>query len=83
MSFFTYILSSEKLNKYYIGHTNNIQRRISEHNSSQSSSTKSGVPWQLVYCKEFSNITDAVKFELKLKSMKSKKYIKWLIDNNN
>jgi putative endonuclease len=79
MVFFTYILYSKKLNKFYIGHTNNIERRLHEHNSLQSSSTKSGVPWKLVFSKEFSNNSDSIRFELKLKSMRSRKFIEDII----
>ena len=79
MSFFTYILYSEKLNKYYVGHTNNLARRIEEHNSFHTMSTKSGVPWNILYSKEFSTNAEANKFELKIKSMKSRKYIEELI----
>ena len=79
MGFYTYILYSEKLNKHYIGHTNNIERRLSEHNSFQSSSTKCGAQWRLVFFKEFSTNSEAIKLELEIKSMKSRKYIEELI----
>ncbi len=73
MSFYTYILLSEKLSKYYIGHTKDMDRRLSEHNSKQCSSTKIGTPWKLAYLKEFSTNSEATKYEMKLKSMKSRK----------
>ena len=79
--FFTYILFSLRKNKFYIGHTNDLKRRLFEHNSGQSPSTKSGIPWTLVYSKEFTSNSDAVKFEMKIKSMKSRKYIEDLINN--
>ena len=79
MSFFTYILFSEKLNKHYIGHTDNLDRRLVEHNSRQCSSTKSGVPWKLIFFKEFSTNSESVNFEIKIKSMKSSKFIEELI----
>ena len=79
MSYFTYILYSKKLDRYYVGHTNNLDRRLFEHNSYQSSSTKIGVPWEVLYCKEFSTNSEANKFELKIKAMKSRKFIENLI----
>jgi putative endonuclease len=81
MSYFTYILYSSKLNKHYIGHTKNIERRLLEHNSLQSSSTKSGAPWILVFLREFSTNSESIKFELKIKSMKNRKFIQDLISN--
>ncbi|MDR3626856.1 MAG: GIY-YIG nuclease family protein [Ignavibacteriaceae bacterium] len=79
MSFFTYILYSEKLDKFYVGHTNNLIRRFNEHNSFQSSSTKSGVPWKLVFSKEYSTNSESIKMELKIKTMKSRKFIEGLV----
>jgi putative endonuclease len=73
-------LFSEKLNKFYVGHTNDLERRLNEHNSGFSKSTKSGIPWKLVYSKSFSSISEAYEFERKIKSMKSKKFIFDLIE---
>jgi putative endonuclease len=73
--YYTYILKSEKTNKLYIGHTENLERRLFEHNSNQSKSTKNKGPWKLIFSKEFSTRSDAMKFELKLKSIKNKDYL--------
>ena len=81
MSFYTYILFSQTANKYYIGSTSNIVRRLNEHNSRQSASTKAGVPWKLMFTKEFVLKSDAIKLEYKLKKMKSRKYLEWFITN--
>lgn len=43
--FFVYILKSLKDNNLYIGRTNNIERRLKEHNSGKVSSTKSRIPF--------------------------------------
>jgi len=82
MAFHLYILFSKSKNKYYIGHTNNIDRRLSEHNSGQTKSTKTGTPWELVLTKEFDSNVEANKVELYLKRMKSRKYIEKFIDDN-
>jgi len=47
--FYTYILFSEKLNKYYIGSSNNPQKRLVRHNAGHNAFTKTGIPWILVY----------------------------------
>jgi putative endonuclease len=72
-------LFSEKLNRFYIGQTNDLERRINEHNSSFSKSTKAGIPWKLVYSKSFSTKSETYVFERKIKSMKSRKFILDLI----
>jgi len=38
--FYIYMLKSKKGNKLYIGYTNNLKRRIKEHNSGDNKSTK-------------------------------------------
>jgi len=82
MGYSFYILFSETRDRFYLGHTNKLERRIVEHNSGQNKSTKSGIPWKIVYQKEFRTRTEAAKLEAKMKRMKSKKYILWFIKNN-
>jgi putative endonuclease len=77
--FFTYILFSEKLKKYYIGSTNNIENRILRHNGGTEKFTSTGIPWQLKYFETFSTLAEARKRELEIKKKKSRKYIEWLI----
>ena len=45
----SYILFSEKLNKFYIGACTNIERRFYEHNIGHSKFTSLGIPWKIVY----------------------------------
>ncbi len=76
---FTYILFSEKLNKFYIGACINLEHRIYEHNIGHSKFTATGLPWILKYSKEFPTLKEAKVFETKIKRMKSRKYIVDLI----
>jgi len=82
MNYFTYILYSSKLDRYYYGQTNDLLRRIAEHNSGITKSTKSGIPWEILYSKSFNTRAEAVKLETKLKKAKNKNYIKWFIENS-
>ena len=66
--FYTYILQSEKTEKYYIGFTKDIHERISRHNNGRSKATKSGIPWRLVYFEEFDTRSNVIKRELEIKS---------------
>ena len=75
----TYILFSEKLNKYYIGSTSDINRRIEDHNRGKEKFTRTGTPWQIVYSEQFEILADARKRELQIKKQKSRKYIERLI----
>ncbi|MBN1924371.1 MAG: GIY-YIG nuclease family protein [Prolixibacteraceae bacterium] len=47
--FTVYILYSSKIDRYYVGHTNNIERRITEHNRKKGKYTDRGIPWEIVY----------------------------------
>ncbi|MEW5844426.1 MAG: GIY-YIG nuclease family protein [Bacteroidota bacterium] len=66
-SFTTYILFSNSKNKFYVGSTSDLQRRLSEHNSRQTKSTKFGVPWELIYFKESDTKSNAARLESKIK----------------
>jgi len=77
--FFVYILYSSKRDRYYVGFTSEIESRVARHNSGSTTSTKSGIPWVLVYSEEFDSKTDAIKREKGIKKMKSRKYIEDLV----
>ncbi len=75
---YTYILYSEKLNKYYVGACIDIDRRLKEHNTGHSKYTSTGLPWILKYKEEFETLQEAKKRELAIKKMKSRIYIEGL-----
>lgn len=78
-----YILENKKADKYYIGITKDIQRRIKEHNEDNGHYTgKIDGTWKIVYEKIFEFEKEARKEERRLKKAKNKKYIKWYIENN-
>jgi putative endonuclease len=82
MPHFTNILKSKVKDRYYIGSTDNLERRLILHNEGNSISTKPFVPWEIVYFEEYDTKSEAIKREYQLKKMKSKKYIEWLITNH-
>lgn len=65
--FYVYILKSADDGKLYIGSTNDLRRRISEHNTGEVQSTKSRIPLELRYYEAFYNETNARKREFSLK----------------
>jgi putative endonuclease len=66
--YFTYVLESDQGNHWYFGVTNNINRRISEHNSGKSAHANKYKPWKLRFCASFIDRPCAEKFEKYLKS---------------
>jgi putative endonuclease len=62
-----YILKSGKDNWYYVGSTNNLDRRIQEHNLGKVQSTKSHRPLILVYKEEYAKEDKARSREFEIK----------------
>jgi len=79
MSYYLYIIQSEKNGKYYTGSSQDPIVRLQQHNWSRTPSTRTGIPWKLVYTEEFNTRSDAVKREYAIKKKKSRKYIEYLI----
>ncbi len=66
--YYVYIAQSLKDRGIYIGYTSDLKKRISEHNSGKTKSTKTRIPFRLVYYEAYLNKTDARKRELSLKN---------------
>ena len=73
--FYVYVLWSEKTGRYYTGQTNNLDRRVFQHNSGFEKSTKHGAPWKLVYFEVLESRTEAIKRERFLKTGKGRAWI--------
>jgi len=65
--FYMYILKSEKDSELYLGSTNDLRKRIYEHNSGKVQSTKPRRPFNLVYCEAYASEVDARVRESRLK----------------
>ena len=80
MPFFVYILYSEKLDRFYTGTTDNVQRRLQEHNSTMypDSFSAKGILWTLFLEISCSSSQQAYDLEGFIKKMKSKVFIKRL-----
>ncbi len=82
MNLTTYILYSNSKDRFYIGHTAVMKDRLKRHNCGGSKSTKYGIPWEVVYTKEFETKPEAYQFEMHIKKLKSSEFIIKLIYNN-
>jgi putative endonuclease len=67
--------------RYYIGSTNNLSRRLNEHNQGKVRSTKNLRPLNLAFFQEFATLIEARRTELKLKSFKNKLILKKIIQD--
>jgi putative endonuclease len=75
MLFHAYILKSESTGRFYVGHTENLTKRIFEHNNNRTASIKNRGPWKLFHSEVFPTRSDAAKREREIKRMKSRIYI--------
>lgn len=83
MDFSVYILFSEKLGKFYIGTTDDVDKRLLEHNTGKYKIAFSikGIPWTLFMSIPCSSSKEAYKLEAFIKRMKSASFIRKLKSN--
>ena len=82
--YYIYILYSKTIDRYYVGHTNDVKRRLEEHNnpSRRNKFTAQTSDWILVLeILAGDTRSKAVKFERYIKKKKSRKYIEDLISS--
>ena len=63
-----YILYSEALGRYYVGHTEDVFHRLAEHNSGEDYFTAPGAPWELIATVPCSDRREAVQLEVAIKN---------------
>ena len=79
--YYVYIIYSPSCGRYYTGCTENIAKRVSEHNRNIMRSTKDKGPWRLIYKEVFDIKTDALKREKAIKRYKGGTAFKRLISS--
>ena len=80
--FYVYILYSRSINRYYIGHTDNVQRRIAEHNNPKrlNKYTARVSDWELAIAISAGRTrSEAINIERYIKKQRSRKYIERII----
>ena len=73
---FVYVIQSKKGKNWYTGCTNDLRKRLKEHNKSLVFSTKGRGPFELIYYEACLNKDDAFAREKYLKSGMGKRYLK-------
>ena len=71
--YYVYLIISKKNNliKSYVGYTNNVKKRIKQHNKGKGAKSTRGRMWHLVFKKKFKNKSTAMKYEYFLKKNKN------------
>jgi putative endonuclease len=76
MFYYTYLLKSKKDGRMYTGFTNNLRKRLWEHNNGKSTYTKGRGPFEVIYYEGCLLEEKARSRELYLKSGMGKRYLK-------
>ena len=79
MTYFVYILYSQKDHKLYVGCTSNLEDRIKEHNSGKVTATKNRIPLIIIHSEKFEDEAEAFNRERFLKSLWSGRFKKKIL----
>ncbi|MEI6296377.1 MAG: GIY-YIG nuclease family protein [bacterium] len=74
--FYNYVLESEEGENLYIGYTENLKRRLIEHNQGLNLSTKRYRPWKIIYYEACISEKDARRRERYLKTTQGNRLLK-------
>jgi len=74
--FYIYVLQSLKDNYFYTGFTRDLKKRFAEHQGGQNLSTKSRIPFRLIYYEAYMLEEDALNREKYLKTSMGKRVLK-------
>lgn len=76
MFYYLYVLESEKNGELYVGCTEDLKKRLKEHNRGLNESTKRYRPWKLIYYEACLNQRDARRREGYLKTSQGRRLLK-------
>ena len=74
-----YILKSEKHGHYYTGYTEDLKKRLKQHNDGKTKSLKAQLPVRIVHVEDFLSKQEAYKRERQIKNYKGGEAFKRLI----
>ena len=74
--FYVYLLESRAGNHFYTGYTQDLKKRLKEHNQGLNFSTKPYAPWNLIYYEACIEESDAKRREGYLKTSEGRRLIK-------
>ena len=81
--YYCYILYSKTADRFYIGHTNNLDERLKKHNTNHKGFTGKYNDWKIVYTEQYNTKEAAYARERQLKNWKNRQRIIDLINNSN
>jgi len=79
---YVYVLKSEEQWRFYVGMSDDPEKRLSEHNAGMTKSTRFYTPWSIILKCRCESRAEARRLEKYLKSGSGKEYIKRYWQNN-
>uniref|UniRef100_A0A831YYU9 GIY-YIG nuclease family protein n=1 Tax=candidate division WWE3 bacterium TaxID=2053526 RepID=A0A831YYU9_UNCKA len=73
--YFVYVLKSLQFKTRYVGSTEDLNKRLKEHNSGKVRYTKGRKPWELIWKEAYKTKTEAIKRERFLKTGQGRKFL--------
>tara|TARA_B100001093_G_scaffold351382_1_gene335873 strand:+ start:258 stop:527 length:270 start_codon:yes stop_codon:yes gene_type:complete len=67
--------------KTYVGYTNDLQKRLTQHNNNKGAKSTKGYKWKIIFKKTFSSKSEALSYEYKLKKDRKKRSLILRIKN--
>lgn len=78
--FYCYILRSQRSGRFYVGHAEDLEARLHDHNRGHVTATRGKGPWVVVHSELFGSRSEAAAREREIKSWKSRGAIEALIE---
>jgi len=82
MEYFVYILRSFADRRLYVGFTDNLARRLSEHNAGKVPATRKRKPFAMVHAERYAERKEALRRERYLKSGRGREEIRLIIGSS-
>jgi putative endonuclease len=76
-----YAIKSKKKDWIYVGQTDNLERRLKEHNAGFNKSTKPYLPFEIIFQETYLNRNDARLAEKYYKSAAGKRKLRTILKN--
>ncbi len=77
--FYVYILQSETTGRHYCGQTDNLKRRLAQHNNPTHHGTHTtkrfAGPWRVIWSKEFATRAEAMALEKSIKKRGIRRFL--------
>ena len=78
MFYYVYMLENKEKD-IYVGCTNDLRKRLQQHNRKENTSTKFGAPWNVIHYEAYRNIDDAKRRERYLKTSQGSRLLKRML----